>query len=206
MPSVDYCFSSWPSRRRSPRNEAARVLGASLLFAALLVSGASAWAQSAATPVDSLPRNAPAHRDSLAHRAKPFTVMLRSAAVPGWGQAYNHKYVKAAVVVGVEGVLVFEALQELKRENQALDRQDAVLTSGRDVTDPDYVQAVLDQNTHRNRKISYIWFAVAAHLLSMMDAYVDAHLASFDADFGPPESARDVGEGSRFTLAYRTRF
>jgi hypothetical protein len=132
--------------------------------------------------------------------------MLRSAAVPGWGQVYNHKYVKAAAVVGVEGFLVVKALQELKRENQALDRQGAIIESGGDVTDPDYVQAVLDQSTHRNRKISYIWFGVAAHLLSMMDAYVDAHLASFDADFGPPESAVDVGERARLTVAYRARF
>jgi hypothetical protein len=183
-----------------------------LLGAALLFSGAfaSACAQTesrrAATPADSLPRSAPTHRDSLSHRAKPFTVMLRSAAVPGWGQVYNHKYVKAAVVVGVEGFLVGEAFQELKRENQALDRQDVVLASGRDVTDPEYVQAVLDQSVHRNRKISYIWFGIAAHLLSMMDAYVDAHLASFDADFGPPESAVDAGERPRLTLAYRARF
>lgn len=171
---------------------------------------ASAWAQTesrrAATPADSLPRSAPSRRDSLSHRAKPFTVMLRSAAVPGWGQVYNHKYVKAAAVVGVEGFLVVKALQELKRENQALDRQDAILGSGGDVTDPEYVQAVLDQSTHRNRKISYIWFGIAAHLLSMMDAYVDAHLASFDADFGPPESAVDVGERPRLTLTYRARF
>jgi hypothetical protein len=101
---------------------------------------------------------------------------------------------------------VVKALQELKRENQELDRQGAILESGGDVTDPDYVQAVLDQSTHRNRKISYIWFGVAAHLLSMMDAYVDAHLASFDADFGPPESAVDVGERARLTVAYRARF
>jgi hypothetical protein len=132
--------------------------------------------------------------------------MLRSAAVPGWGQVYNHKVLKAAAVVGVEGFLVFETFQELKKENQALDRQAAVLNAGFDVTDPAYVAAVEDESTHRNRKISYIWFGIAAHLLSMLDAYVDAHLATFDADFGPPESAVDVGETPRLTLAYRTRF
>src|SRR5690242_607674 len=99
MPSVDCFFSSWPSRTPSPRNDLGLPVGV-FLAAALLLLGAhaSAWAQTesrrAATPADSLPRSAPAHRDSL-HRAKPFTVMLRSAAVPGWGQVYNHKYVKA---------------------------------------------------------------------------------------------------------------
>lgn len=149
-------------------------------------------------------RRAAARQDSLrlAHRAKPFTVMLRSAAVPGWGQVYNHKVLKAAAVVGVEGFLVFGALQELKRQNEALDRRASI----EDTNDPAYLQATLDENTHRNRKISYIWFGVAAHLLSMADAYVDAHLASFDADFGPPETAVDVGEAPRVTLAYRVRF
>jgi len=148
----------------------------------------------------------PAHADSLPHRAKPFTVMLRSAAIPGWGQLYNHKYVKAGLVVGGEGLLVYEALQELKRENQAIDRQHEILVAGGDITDPAYIDASLDQDTHRNRKISWIWFGIAAHLLSMMDAYVDAHLASFEADFGPPESAVDLGGAPRLTLAFRTRF
>ena len=132
--------------------------------------------------------------------------MLRAAAVPGWGQLYNHKYVKAGLVVAGEGLLAYEAVQELHRENDAIDRQGAVLAGGGDITDPAYVQASLDQETHRNRKISWIWFGIAAHLLSMMDAYVDAHLASFEADFGPPESAVDLGGAPRLTLAFRTRF
>jgi len=205
MPSVDCFFSFWPLRTPSPRNEGARpraraaaLLGATALGLALL-AGSPAGAQTA-------PRRAATRPDSIPHRAKPFSVMLRSAAVPGWGQVYNHKIVKAAAVVGVEGFLVFGALQELKRQNQALDREAAILGAGGDVTDPAYTQAVLDESTHRNRKISYIWFGIAAHLLSMADAYVDAHLASFDADFGPPESAVDVGEAPRLTLAYRARF
>src|SRR5437773_10515069 len=40
---------------------------------------------------------AAAKQDSTKHRSPPFRVMLRSAAVPGWGQVYNHKYWKAAL-------------------------------------------------------------------------------------------------------------
>jgi hypothetical protein len=132
--------------------------------------------------------------------------MLRSAAVPGWGQVYNHKYLKAGVVIAGEGLLAYQAIQELNRENRAIDRQDAVLAGGGDITDPAYIDAQLDQETHRNKKINWIWWGIAAHLLSMMDAYVDAHLASFDADFGPPQSAVDWGETPRLTVAFRTRF
>jgi len=195
MRSVDCSFSFSPSRTPSRRSEGAPLFAALLLLLAAGALPASAQTASA---------RASARQDSirLAHRAKPFTVMLRSAAVPGWGQVYNHKYVKAAAVVGVEGFLVFGALQELKRQNEALDRQAAIGNPD----DPASLQAALDENTHRNRKISYIWFGIAAHLLSMADAYVDAHLASFDADFGPPETAVDVGEAPRVTLAYRARF
>jgi hypothetical protein len=203
MDSADCSFSFSRSRTPSRRNDGAgaRPALAALAVAALLLAGAVAPAH--AQPAVG---RKPARADSLPHRAKPFTVMLRSAAVPSWGQLYNHKYVKAGLVLAGEGLLAYEAVQELHRENQAIDRQDAVLAGGGDITDPAYVQASLDQETHRNRKISWIWFGIAAHLLSMMDAYVDAHLASFDADFGPSESAVDLGQEPRFTLAYRIRF
>src|SRR3954470_6008427 len=113
MGSADRSFFFWPLRTPSPRNDG---LVAALLGLALLFTGAPAWAQTA-------PPRASARPDSLPHRAKPFTVMLRSAAIPGWGQVYNHKIVKAVAVVGVEGFLVFGALREFKRENQARDLQ-----------------------------------------------------------------------------------
>ena len=151
-----------------------------------------------------------ARADSL-HRVKPFMVMLRAAAVPGWGQLYNHKYVKAGVVIGGEGFLVFLALNELKKENQAVDRLSAIASAdveaGTDYTlDPAYLGAQNDRDVHRNQKINWIWLGLAAHVLSMVDAYVDANLATFDAEFGPPESAVDLGEKPRLTLAIRTRF
>jgi uncharacterized protein DUF5683 len=194
MDSVDCSFSFSRSRTPSPRNSFL-LAGVALLLA---LGSVPAHAQPA-------PGRKPAHADSLPHRAKPFTVMLRSAAVPGWGQAYNHKYLKAGIVIAGEGLLAYQAVQELKRENRAIDRQDLILAGGGDITDPAYVEAQLDQETHRNKKINWIWWGIAAHLLSMMDAYVDAHLASFDADFGPPQSAVD-GAKPRLTLAFRARF
>ena len=138
-------------------------------------------------------------------------VMLRSAAVPGWGQMYNHQHVKAGAAIAGEGFLAFLAVNELRKENRAVDRQNAIAAAddaaGTDYTvDPAYIDAQLEREAHRNRKINWIWWGLAAHLLSMADAYVDAHLSTFDADFGPPESAVDLGEKPRLTLAIRTRF
>ena len=201
MDSVDCCFSFSRSRTPSRRNRGAAFEAARLLLL-LAIACAGTALPVAAQPVIGAK---PARADSV-HRSKPFYVMLRSAAVPGWGQVYNHKYLKAGIVVAGEGVLAFSALQELKRENQALDRQIAIIQGGGDPAGPDYVLAQEDEETHRNRKINWIWWGIAAHLLSMMDAYVDAHLATFDADFGPPETAVDLGEKPRLTLAIRSRF
>ena len=137
--------------------------------------------------------------------------MLRSAAVPGWGQLYNHKYLKAAGVVAGEGLLAYQAWNEYQKENDALDRQSAIanadVQAGVDYQlDPAYLAADQDREVHRNKKINWIWWGIAAHLLSTVDAYVDAHLATFEADFGSSETVRDPGEKPRLTLAVRTRF
>jgi hypothetical protein len=134
--------------------------------------------------------------------------MLRSAVVPGWGQLYNHQPLKAAAVVGGEGFLFSRILRELKLQNDAIDR----------VSEGDST-ALLDADLHRNRKVTWIWWTVAAHLLQMADAYVDAHLSTFAADLrvgersparrrddaaamaGPPESPDPA-----LTLALRVRF
>ncbi|HKQ18997.1 MAG TPA: DUF5683 domain-containing protein [Candidatus Eisenbacteria bacterium] len=137
--------------------------------------------------------------DSASHRSAPYKVMLRSAVVPGWGQMYNHQFLKAALVVAGEGFLVYKTLDELRLENDAIDRA-AALPAG-----PDQDFAIEEQALHRNRKISWIWWGVAAHLLSMADAYVDAHLSTFEDDFGPPEAAGPRG-GPEIRLAYRVRF
>src|SRR6267378_1625930 len=110
MDSADCCSSSLRSRTPSPRNSASLALGVFLLA----WSAGSAFAAPASAGVASV------RADSLRHRSRPFFVMLRSAAVPGWGQLYNHKYVKAGVVIGGEGFLAFLALNELKKENQAV--------------------------------------------------------------------------------------
>ncbi len=207
MDSVDCSFSSLPSRTRSRRNSAALPLPPAFLLAAAIVASAAALA-AAAVPAAAQPVLAakPARSDSVSHRSSPFHVMLRSAAVPGWGQLYNHKVLKAGLVVAGEGFIVFEALHEFSLENRAVDRQVAILEAGGDLSDPAYILAGQDKETHRNLKITWIWWGLAAHLLSMADAYVDAHLANFDADFGPPETAADIGEKPRLTLAFRTRF
>jgi hypothetical protein len=167
--------------------------GAAIAAALLL----ALWAPGAAALPDAPGAKDGAPPDSARHLPSPLSVMLRSAVVPGWGQVTNHKWIKAVAVVGGEGVLVYKALDEYHKEQDAADLGDA-----------------LSKDRHYNLKINYIWWAIAVHLLQMADAYVDAHLASFDADFGPEEDSLHSGMGPsldqkgepRLAVAVHVRF
>lgn len=179
-------------------------IAVALLVAGMASFGVPQQGQAADPPARAISR---ADSAAIASRPKtaPYKVMLRSAIVPGWGQMYNHQPLKAALVVGAEGTLVALALRELKLQNDANQRELDAAALG---NAPAESLAFLEAETHRNRKISWIWWTLAAHLLSMADAYVDAHLSTFDSDFGRQESLLPPRSGDRpaIALAYRVRF
>jgi hypothetical protein len=126
--------------------------------------------------------------------------MARSAVVPGWGQVYNRQPLKAALVVAGEGYLAYKIFRELHLQNRAIERLNAAAT-------PEEIAAAeSDELTHRNRKIDWIWWTAAAHLLQMADAYVDAHFRSFDAEFGTDETREGALGAPRVSVAFTVRF
>ena len=150
----------------------------------------------------------PSQPDTTKHYPPPYRVMLRSAVLPGWGQMYNGKPLKAAVVVAGEGFLVYKALDELSKENDAVERLGQFPVDG----SPEHEQAEDDREKHYNLKVNYIWWAVAVHLLQMADAYVDAQLRDFSADLGPipgpgiGHAAAPTGPDPGLAVALRVRF
>jgi hypothetical protein len=99
-------------------------------------------------------------KGKLAVKKNPTSAMLRSMALPGWGQWYNEKKFKAVIFGGAEIGLVADAIVQ----NQLAAR------SGN----------ILDREFYRNNRSLAIWYLGAAILYSMADAYVDAHLFDFD--------------------------
>lgn len=98
--------------------------------------------------------------DSLRPTKNPTGAMLRSIAFPGWGQWYNGKRFKAAIVFGAEvGIIANTIYQNQKVQASKIDEEREF-----------YLE---------NRRLSNWWLA-GAILLSMIDAYVDAHLYDFD--------------------------
>jgi len=115
--------------------------------------------------------------------------MLRSAILPGWGQITNGKYLKAGIVVAGEGFFVYKAWSAYQDE---LDASAAGDSEARDDA--------------MNLKVTYIWWGAIVYLLQIADAYVDANLSTFDAEFGPDEADGGAKGSPRVSLALRTRF
>jgi len=110
----------------------------------------------------------------------PRGAMLRSLAFPGWGQFYNGQYIKSVIVLSTITVLVAQAVHFNNKAGEA--GGDAALRAH-------YV----------DRRNLRFWLIGAATMLSMIDAYIDAHLYDFDA--GPDLSLRAgvLGGGNRTT-------
>jgi hypothetical protein len=105
----------------------------------------------------------------------PTGALLRSLVLPGWGQLYNQQYVKTILAVTAEGLLVAGAIVEHQRAEddhavyQDLLRSDTV----REAAWQRYTRRIDKRNT-------YLWYFAGFKVVSIIDAYVDAHLYRFD--------------------------
>lgn len=103
--------------------------------------------------------------------------LIRSVAFPGWGQFYNKKYIKAALVFGVEATYIVLAADEWRKTNfHKKNFQSAPPYSPEQYWEFDQYQF------HRDRRNLYLWVISGIVFLSMFDAYVDAHLYNFDKE------------------------
>jgi len=110
----------------------------------------------------------------------PTGAMLRSMAIPGWGQLYNRQYLKALVIAGGETFFIVQAIRYWDLSEDAYNA-----FSGQE----DYYLRSLyyqDYDFYQDRRNLYLWLSGVSIFLSMVDAYVDAHLHNFDVDITPP--------------------
>ncbi len=149
-----------------------------LVLAAALADAAPAAADAGtASPVAASPST-----------ASPVSTLLRSLACPGWGQLENGQELKAVAVFGAEVGLLASGFVELRRAERSLEAQDRAADRGDAAEAAEEYQRYLDR---RDRGISRFWWAGFAVLLSMLDAYTDAHLRDFDmgSEFERPAEA-----------------
>jgi hypothetical protein len=110
----------------------------------------------------------------------PRWVMMRSMAVPGWGQLHNGSWIKAGIVAGLEGALIVGIVHD----RQDMDHFSAAVDSARVHGDADAEQAAVNAyNDALNSSVTRAWLLGGTIVYAMVDAYVDAHFRHFDVEF-----------------------
>ena len=151
----------------------------------------------------------------------PRGALWRAAAVPGWGQLYNRQYLKMPFVyAGLGGIvalalrmngryLLFRHAYQHKADDEGLYAEGE--TPPPDAYATDYAQVLvllnavgsdvpastLEQyrdNYRRNRDLSYIGIGLV-YSLTVIDAFVAAHLLDFDVGEDLTVSVRPGPEG-----------
>ncbi|GAB1468809.1 hypothetical protein MASR2M64_15630 [Candidatus Cloacimonadota bacterium] len=106
----------------------------------------------------------------------PTKAAVYSALIPAGGQIYNHAYVKAGVVIGVQAYFLTSALIHDGKVNDYRKK-------GKETNDLFEKQIYkTKQNEYEELRTSDFWWMGITMALSVLDAYVDAHLSDFDAE------------------------
>jgi hypothetical protein len=98
--------------------------------------------------------------------------VLRSAVIPGWGQLYNESYIKAVIVWGAGGWLVYNWIINNRDYNYYGDLYD--------LTEREIYRQY--RTIYRDQRDLFTIYLGLAYLLNLVDAYVDAHLFDFTVE------------------------
>ena len=107
----------------------------------------------------------------------PTGALFRSVAFPGWGQFYNKKYLKAALVFLGEGSLIAGAVVEWRRMNEHKKNFEALPD-----TNPLKTFEFNQFQYHKDNRNLFLWWTAGVIFISMWDAYADAQLSSFEKE------------------------
>jgi hypothetical protein len=126
--------------------------------------------------------------------------MLRSALVPGWGQAYNGSWLKAVGVAVGEIGLAFR----IRDDQRTLNRLDRDANQARVAGDLELEAELIDAyNSRLDGYTARQWFLAGLFTYALVDAYIDAHFRNFELEFendpALPEGVRP-GRTARFGL------
>ncbi len=126
-------------------------------------------------------------------RKSPSGALLRSMALPGWGQFYTGHPVRGTITAVAEtAFLVGMALKF--RDRADLRDQLSLLeaSNGPDwpVDDPERMRLNSRIKSAQHSGGDYLAYGVTALLMGMLDSYVSAHLYNFDRHFAVSESGR----------------
>lgn len=112
----------------------------------------------------------------------PGKAAFRGLILPGGGQLYNKRYVKAGIVIGAEATLLFFAIDRTILHRQANDAVIGLLDNS--ITEFQGIDDVSIVRNFRNsirQERDFLWLGMGiAHILGIAEAFVDRHLIEFD--------------------------
>ncbi len=173
----------------------------------------------------SVPLDATMFEDASSERT-PRGALWRAAVVPGWGQAYNRQYVKlpfvyaalggltATIVVLNDRYLLYRHAYQFKAYEEITDDGE---TNPRAGFESDYLELLERRGVsslpstairpsrdalRRNRDLAIIGTGLVFGL-TVLDAYVSAHLMDFDISDDLTVSVYPTGGGMRTTMLLR---
>jgi len=122
----------------------------------------------------------------------PRSALIRSAIIPGWGQLYVKKPLKAAMYISLEAYHIYRLVEYNSIYQYVKDTKESVgvvvWNSLSEAEKKEQVKTVtgydLTLNTWRPRekRNKYAWWCFGIYIIGMLDAYVDAHLYNFPSD------------------------
>lgn len=111
----------------------------------------------------------------------PMGAVLRSALIPGWGQIYNESYWKAPIVWGILGYFVYYWIDN---NNLYKDYRDLFSESLETSTSGNLIYK-RNRDFYRDQRDQFAVYIGLTYFLTLVDAYVDAHLFDFDVSENP---------------------
>ena len=161
-----------------------------LFFTLLFFCCADSFAQKDSTAKKIKPRFSPFARIDTAKKYNPKIAIVRSAIIPGWGQATNKKYWKIPIVYGALGVTAAIFLHNVKQFKEARNAYtnaiDGDTSNDYQIPEPYYSVRSAPQRikTFRNQVRQNVDYSALFFILfwglNVVDAAVDAHLKTFD--------------------------
>ena len=103
-----------------------------------------------------------ASQDSLDVEIKDSKKAFIFSLIPGMGQAYNGKWVKSALAIGLEAS-AFISWQDNLKKHQNYNND-----------------SPLNRHRYLEKRNKFAWWMGIIYIYAMIDAIVDAHLHSFD--------------------------
>lgn len=102
----------------------------------------------------------------------PLTAMIWSAVLPGAGQIYNESYIKAPLIWGAMGLLIYGWFYN---NDKYIENRDLFSQTQTDI----YRQYRI---FYRDQRDLFTIYLCLVYLLNIVDAYVDAHLFDFTVE------------------------